>query len=190
MAKEDTLDLIHKAMFSLEPVKLSEENKQLLERMKATYTTWLENPMMSTTQLRNYMMTSFGLSRQAALRELNYVRTIMGDVTNASKEFWRYKVNHLADMAAQAAVAGDDRKAKALCKVAEIYIKNNRTDQEDGEKIPYDQIVPPQFEMSVDPEVAGVHADPTVMAKARRLQEKYLREISDAEYEEVKDGEE
>ena len=74
-------------------------------------------------------------------------------------------------------------KAKALQKIAESYIKNNRCDADDGERLPWEEIKPKDWSFSVDPAVAGVKVDPKLRERAAALKKKYLQEADAEEVE-------
>ena len=186
MPRNDKLDILHKYLFTTEEIKLSPSDKIMLERVKSAYTVWLDKPTLSEASMRDYLIANFKISKVQALQDLAYIRILLGNVQNAGKEFYRYKVNNLMDEAAVAAVAGNHAKAKSLTKIAEIIIKNNRCDQDDGEKMSYGDIVPVQWDMSVDPAIAGVNRSPEVMARAEKLRKKYMDEV--AEDIECEDG--
>ncbi|MDR2126624.1 MAG: hypothetical protein LBP63_07330, partial [Prevotellaceae bacterium] len=76
---------------------------------------------------------------------------LLGNVRNAGKEWHRHRVNSLLEKAAQMAIEGDVKEATALAKIAMALIKNNKLDMDEGEELPYDEIVPPAFEPSFIP---------------------------------------
>lgn len=176
MARKDSLDLISQALFD-SSVQLSEADLALMERLRDSYTFWLEKPTLTDTQMRDYIMTTHGLSRQQALNDLSRVKLLLGNVSIASKEFFRHKVNDILDKAFAAASSGQEKKAKALVKIAEGFISNNRTDQDDGEKLPFGDIVPKDLSFSIDPSVAGVKPVPGIEEKVAKLRKKYLDDI-------------
>lgn len=176
MSRNDSLDLISKALFD-DSVQLSEADQLMLLRLKDAYTFWLDKPLLSDSDIRDYLMVKYDLSKPQALNDLYRVKILLGNVTNASKEFMRHKVNTLMDEAYAAANAGFDKKAKALAKIAEIIIANNRTDQDDGEKLPFDQIVPKDYSYTLDPSIVGVKPDPSIKKKAESLYQKYAEDI-------------
>ena len=83
-------------------------------------------------------------------------------------------------------MAGDHAKAKSLTKIAEVFARNNRTEDNDGELLPWDKIVPKDWSLSVDPEVAGVKLQPGAVEAARRLRRQLLEEeTKEVSYEDV-----
>lgn len=172
MSKRDTLDTISQAL--LDPsVELNSEEMIIISRLRDTYTFWLEKPTLTDSNIRDYLMANHKVSKSQAYRDIGHIKMILGNIPVATKEFYRYKANHILDEAHTAAMAGNDKKAKALTKIAEAIAYNNRTNEDDGEKLPFDKIVPQDLSFSVDPQVAGVKIIPGVTDKAKRTLAKY-----------------
>ena len=178
MARQDTLDLITQALFSIEKRnELSEGDLKILERLRDVYTLWLDKPTLKDTDIRDYIMVNYDSTKSAAYTDIALLKTVLGNVPVATKEFYRYKANYILDQAHAAAVAGNDRKAKALTKIAEGIAYNNRTNEDDGEKLPYDEIVPKDLSFTLDPSAAGVKPVPGIVEKAKKLFKKYEEDI-------------
>jgi len=178
MARQDTFDLITQALFSIEKRnELSEGNMKILERLRDVYTIWLDKPTMTDADIRDYIMVNYESTKSAAYTDIALLKTVLGNVPVANKEFYRYKANYILDQAHAAAVAGNDRKAKALTKIAEGIAYNNRTNEDDGEKLPYDEIVPKDLSFTLDPSAAGVKPVPGIVEKAKKLFKKYEEDI-------------
>lgn len=185
MSRTDRYDLIYNAMFEPEAKsKLARADQELVNRVETTYSIWLEHPTYTELQIRDFLMTNFGVTKATACSDIGIIRMVLGSVQNASKEFYRYKANHILDLATIAAQAGDHQKAKSLTKIAEAYAKTNRLNIDEGEKIPWDKIIPQNFSFSVDPTHAGITVKPGSVERAKKLRRKLLEEdIIDVEYE-------
>lgn len=178
MARQDTFDLITQALFSIEKRnELSEGDLKILERLRDVYTLWLDKPTLKDTDIRDYIMVNYDSTKSAAYTDIALLKTVLGNVPVANKEFYRYKANYILDQAHAAAVAGNDRKAKVLAKIAEGIAYNNRTNEDDGEKLPFDQIIPKDLSFSIDPSVAGVKPVKGIRETAEKLFKKYDGEI-------------
>lgn len=176
MARNDSLDLVVRAMFD-SSVVLTEKDQQMMVRLRDVYTFWLSKPTLTDSNIRDYLMVNFGLSRSQAYNDIAHIKMVLGNVPVANKEFFRYKANHILDEAHNAAMAGNEKKAKALTKIAEAIAYNNRTNEDDGEKMPFDEIVPKDLSFTIDPTVAGVKVIPGMREKAMKLFEKYAEDI-------------
>lgn len=176
MPRNNSMDLVVKAMFD-NSVELSDNDRQMLVRLRDVYTFWLEKPTLTDSKIRDYLMVNHKISKSQAYTDIAHIKMVLGNVPVASKEFFRYKANHILDEAHAAAIAGNDKKAKALTKIAEAIAYNNRTNEDDGEKMPFDEIVPKDLSFTIDPTVAGVKEIPGMREKAMKLLKKYSDEI-------------
>lgn len=182
MARTERYDLFMRAILD-DNVPLTEAERAELRRLKDAYTYWLDKPLLSEKDIRDYLMAQHGLKKSQAYDDLVFIKLLLGNVSVAAKNWWRYKVNAILDQAVKAAEAGDTAKAKALEKIAECYVKNNRCDADDGERLPWEEIKPKDWSFSVDPAVAGVKPDPQLRARAAALKKKYLQEADAEEVE-------
>lgn len=178
MARSDSLELITQALFDAEKKQsLSVADLELLERVRDAYTFWLEKPTLTDTNIRDYLMANHAISKSQAYNDISIIKAVLGHVPTATKEFYRYKANHILDQAHAAAMAGNDNKAKALTKIAEAIAYNNRTNEDDGEKLPFHEIVPKDLSFTLDPSAAGIKPVEGLREKSKRLFEKYKEEI-------------
>lgn len=190
MARNDTLDIINAALFDKEKQdKLAPADRELLERIQTTYSFWLDKPTLTDANIRDYIMVNFGLSRSKAYEQISLLKMLLGSVPQASKEFYRYKANYILDQAHAAAIAGNDRKAKALTKIAEAIAYNNRTNEQEDIGLPFDEIVPKDQSFTTDPAVLGIVPQPGLREKANRLLKKYEEdfELDGREYDEYQE---
>lgn len=172
----DIIDAFTKAIENPK-YKLPPADQVRLDRLKAVFARWMENPLLTDSMMRDYIITSFGVGRIQAYNDIAVVKVLFGSAPKADKEFQRMRANRLLENAAAAAAAGDERQAKALTKIAEAIIKANRLDEPDGEDYPWEEIIPRDESFSVDPEVIGIKKVPGIEKKAAQLLEKYNREI-------------
>ena len=182
MARMERYDLFTRAILD-DSVPLTDLQREELTRIKDAYAYWLDKPMLAERDIRDYLVARYKMSKTQAYEDLTFVKLLLGNVTLAAKNWWRYKVNAILDAATRAAESGDTAKAKALQKIAESYIKNNRCDADDGERLPWEEIKPKDWSFSVDPAVAGVKVDPKLRERAAALKKKYLQEADAEEVE-------
>lgn len=188
----ETLDLMARKMED-DSIVLSAPQQAHFERLHDAYTHWLSNPLLSDNRMRDYMMAMHGISTNQAYRDLALIKLLFGSVALANKEQMRYKANYLYDAAAAAALAGNDKKAKALTKIADGIVKNNRLEDNEGEGLPWEDIVPVDMSLTMDPTVIGITPEKNIKAKAAKLLKQYIEDIDgpqtivipDAEPEEI-----
>ena len=172
----ETLDLMARKMED-DSIVLSAPQQAHFERLHDAYTHWLSNPLLSDNRMRDYMMAMHGVSTNQAYRDLALIKLLFGSVALANKEQMRYKANYLYDAAAAAALAGNDKKAKALTKIADGSVKNNRLEDNEGEGLPWEDIVPVDMSLTVDPTVIGIIPEKNIKAKAAKLLKQYTEDI-------------
>ena len=172
----DIIDAFSKAIENPK-YKLPPADQARLDRLKAVFARWMENPLLTDTMMRDYITTYFGVGRIQAYNDIALVKVLFGNAPKADKEFPRMRANRLLENAAAAAVAGDEKQAKTLAKIAETIVKANRLDEPDGEDYPWEEIIPRDESFSVDPAVIGIQKVPGIEKKAAALLEKYTREI-------------
>ncbi len=170
------LDLIFAKMED-ESISLTAAQQIRFERLNDAYTHWLSNPLLADNRIRDYIISRYGVTSRVAYQDIAIIKALYGKVPMANKEQMRHKANHLLDMAAAAALAGFDKKAKALTKIAEALIKNNRLEESEGEDFPWDEIVPKDISLSVDPSVIGIDPVPNIQEKAAKLLKQYNEDI-------------
>ena len=172
----ETLDLMARKMED-DSIVLSAPQQAHFERLHDAYTHWLSNPLLSDNRMRDYMMAMHGISTNQAYRDLALIKLLFGSVALANKEQMRYKANYLYDAAAAAALAGNDKKAKALTKIADGIVKNNRLEDNEGEGLPWEDIVPVDMSLTVDPTVIGIIPEKNIKTKAAKLLKQYTEDI-------------
>ena len=180
----DTLDAFANALANPN-FKLSPQSEVRLNRLKQIFCRWMENPMIRDIDMRNWIMDNFGVGRDVAYSDMNLVLRLFGSAPKAEKEFQRMRANRLVEKAAAAAIAGDDKQAKSLIKIAEVIVKINQLDQPDGEDYQWDQIIPKDESFSVDPEVIGIKKVPGIEEKAKKLLARYTSEIDNVDIQDA-----
>jgi len=170
---------------------LSESDRRLIERVETCYTTWLENPMMSEIQMRDFLMERFGIDRRMALDILNYTTMSLGNVNTAAKNFVKKKIDFILSKAYEYAEKGEIKQADVLTKIALAYGKTYNTSEDDIDlseirrNFTIEKVV-----ITADPSTLGIKIDGHERAETKRLLKKYNipeDDILDVEAEEVTD---
>jgi len=165
--------------------------RERITRLRVGYTFWYEFPTKTETDIRDHLMNEFGVVKSTAYEDIQIIKVLLGDIKNPSKEWIRFQVNAMLDEAYKMAEKQKDAKGMALA--ADKKGKYNMLDKPDAEPMPFDEIVPQQFEPTDDPTPLGLKKDPDIREKKRKMLEKYMDdiEIVDVPYDEmVKDGNE
>jgi len=172
----DLLDVLTQAIEN-PSMKLSTAEKDRLDRLRDLYAHILEHPLESRLQLRNYLMNRYDIGRAMAYQDIGLVTAVFGNVQMADKELRRFQANELLSKASAAAMAGDEKRANSLIKVAMAISKVNRLDENEGEQLPWDEIEPKDYSFTIDPAVIGIEKEPGIEEKSRKLLQQYTQEI-------------
>lgn len=160
------------------------ELKQLI-RYRDAFTQTLDNPWITDSQIRDYLINTYKISEVQAWRDLGNVRVLLGNVRNAGKEWIRYTVNQgLLEQYNAARKAGKYKEAiMALDKLG----KYNRLDKDELEELPFDKVIPVNWEATSDVTILGVKPMANKEEEIQKLYKKYLDEIEidDIEYQEI-----
>ena len=93
------------------------------------------------------------LRRVLAYSDLAIVKAMLPHLSQASRDFHRYRYNEMILETFQMAKKRKD--TKTMEKAASSYAKFNRVDLEDEQAVPYDLIVVQPFTATDDPSVLG-----------------------------------
>lgn len=198
MSKQDTLGLLHDNMFRKDE-SLTEKQKEMIRRYETAFTFWLDKPWISDKEVRNFLMSHYGISMSQAYVDIKNLQFLFGKVRNASKEWYRYMANELIKEAVSELedTDGDPELvgsavfiARTKIAAAEALVKINRLNKIDADPFDWDQIKLPEFEPTNDPVEAGILTGTTraeLSEKIRKMEEKYSTqiEIKDIPYEDV-----
>lgn len=189
--RKDSIELVANYLFTGGDGKksLSEDEKQLLERIELCYTVWIDKPMKSDIEMRNFIMNKFHVTRQVALKILNYTIYALGNVNTASKSFVKHKINHILTKSAKAAEIGDIKLSQALTKIALAYAKAFNTGEDDIDMSEIrNNFTVKKVVIVNDPSSLGVKTTGREREETKRMLEKYgvpEDEVLDIEYEEL-----
>jgi hypothetical protein len=182
--KKHIVDRIDEALFNPDSADLSLKEREILDRVRAAFTVWNDNPMKSDNEIRDFLMTTYGLSKSQAYRDLINVKLCLGNVSAAGKEWSRYRANMIIEDAYRSAVEGDHKRAKSLTLIASSLVKINKLDVDEGEQIDWSTVIPQRFEPVDDPQTIGLKPIPGLRARIDELKRKYINDMAvDVPYE-------
>lgn len=173
---------------ALDEDQLIEEHlaPQIIERvvrLRALYTYWCRFSSKSVREVVEHDMLQFKVGESQAYDDLTILKTIVGNLQESSKKFWRWRINQMLEEDRKAAKRDSDHRSVAA--IEKNFIKNNMTDKEDTPDMQYDKIVPAELEPTDDPTVIGIKRIPDLRGKIRKLLKKYDADIEYVEYEEL-----
>ena len=128
----------------------------------------------------------FNLGVTQAYADLSVIKALLPTLSQASRDFHRYRFNEMILETYQMAKARKD--TKTMEKAAASYAKFNRVDLEDEQAVPYEMIVVQPFTATDDPTVLGIKPIPNLQQKIDQMIKHYGAEtidIEDIDYEEA-----
>lgn len=188
MPAPTTLEICRKYLYA-EQELIPGHYQERIKRLRVGYSFWYEFPTKTEPDIRDHLMNEFDCSRRSAYEDIQIIKILLGDIKNPGKEWIRYQVNAMFDAAY--AMAEKQKDPKGMATAAANKAKYNMLHIPDSDPLPFDQIVPQQFEPTDDPTSLGLKKDPEIREKKRKMLEKYMNdiEIIDVPYEEmINDG--
>jgi len=171
------------------PVKFSDNELGIKQMYEDAFAKWITDPALSDTHITNLLINEYGRSKTQAWRDVAIIKSVLGDIKNADKEWQRYTVISMLKEAYELAKTKKDPKAMAMA--ADKLGKYTKLDKDDLDDIPWDEIVPPSFEPSADPQLLGIpdghKSAEEVLELKRKLKAKYIKSSSITEAEIIED---
>lgn len=158
---------------------LSPAEIEIKNRLATGFTLWVENPGFPDKEIISFLKDRFDISSRQAYNDLGNIKLMLGNVRNAHKEWYRHTVIEMAKETY--ALARRQKDTKAMAMALDKIGKYTRLDQVDAEELPWDQLIPPDFEPSNDITVLGFTRDPHVDERRKRAKRQHMQEFEDAE---------
>ena len=153
-------------------------------RLRAMYNWFISNPEAKDKEFVDESISRYDISKTLAYDDLKIVKSILPHLTEASRDFHRWKYNEMILETYQMAKKRKD--TKTMERAATSYAKFNNVNLEDEQSVPYDLIVVQPFTATQDPSVLGIRPIPNIEKKISDLIAKYRAEsldIDDIEFE-------
>ena len=181
-------DIVQVDLFSSEEVlreKYPDVSVERVLRLRAMYNWFISNPESKDKEFVDECLSRYGVSKTLAYDDLRIIKSVLPHITQASRDYHRWKYNEMILETYQMAKKRKD--TKTMERAATSYAKFNNVNVEDEQSVPYDLIVVQPFTATQDPSVLGIKPIPNIEQKISALIEKYRKEsmdIDDIEYEE------
>ncbi|MBD8349356.1 hypothetical protein [Dysgonomonas sp. HGC4] len=187
MRKETTLVLCHRHLYddvdTLEKEKISPQIINRIKRIRLIYTIWNDYPLKKDKEMRDTLVSMFGISQSEAYEDIKITKQLLGDINAASKAFHRFKVNAIFMEALD--LARIKKNPIAMIMAGDKYAKYNQLDKEDALEFPWDEIIPQQFVPTSDPSVIGIKPISNIQERIAAMKKKYEADIEYVDFEEI-----
>ena len=181
-------DIVQVDLFTSEEVlreKYPDVSVERVLRLRAMYNWFISNPESKDKEFVDECLSRYGVSKTLAYDDLRIIKSVLPHITQASRDYHRWKYNEMILETYQMAKKRKD--TKTMERAATSYAKFNNVNVEDEQAVPYDLIVVQPFTATQDPSVLGIKPIPNIEKKISDLIAKYRAEsmdIADIEYEE------
>ena len=180
---ERTQEYLFASEEEMKQARLPEPVRTRLFRIRDMYLYWLRTPRLTDGAVVQELQRKYKLSTTVAYDDVRLIKTILGNLNQATEDYYRWVFLQRAEEGFQMARTNND--PNAFARVLATYGKYTKLDKEKHEGPDYSMIVPQTFEISSDPEVAGFKKIPNVEEKARKIMAEF---IQDTDYEIVTDN--
>ena len=194
--KDTLLEKINTYLFAPQSETLlvfDKDEQDVVMRYRAAFTKWLAEPFLRDNEMINYLKTTFDIKEAQAYRDLSRIKSLLGNITVAGKEFQRHRATEMIlkgyDMASTAESNLEVKQAMAMIRAAEALVKVHKLDKEEMERIPWEDIIPLELEPTTDISVIGRKRIENLEELQRKLRQKYGSEPVDIPFTDVTDGE-
>lgn len=155
-------------------------------RLRELYNWVISNPDCKDKEFVDVAIGRFGISKTLAYDDLKIIKSVLPNITQASRDYHRWKYNEMILETYQMAKKRKD--TKTMERAATSYAKFNNVNVEEEQSVPYDMIVVQPFTATDDPTVLGIKPIPNIEKVIADMIEKYRAEsldIDDIEYEDA-----
>jgi len=155
-------------------------------RLRELYNWVISNPDCKDKEFVDVAIGRFGICKTLAYDDLKIIKSVLPNITQASRDYHRWKYNEMILETYQMAKKRKD--TKTMERAATSYAKFNNVNVEDEQSVPYDMIVVQPFTATDDPSVLGIKPIPNIEKVISDMIEKYRAEsldIDDIEYEDA-----
>lgn len=192
--KDTLLEKINTYLFAPQSETLQvfhKDEQDVVMRYRAAFTKWLAEPFLRDNEMINYLKTTFDIKEAQAYRDLARIKSLLGNITVAGKEFQRHRATEMIlkgyDMASTAESNLEVKQAIAMIRAAEALVKVHKLDKEEMERIPWEDIIPLELEPTTDISVIGRKRIDNLEELQRKLRQKYGSEPVDIPFTDVTD---
>ena len=189
MPQHNTLDVCRVDLFTAKE-ELEQRYPQVIVarvlRVREEYNWFVSNPDAKDRQFIEFAASRFGIVRSIAYNDLGIIKTLLPHLSQATRDFHRFRFNEMILETYQMAKKRKD--TKTMEKAASSYAKFNRVDLEDEQAVPYELIVVQPFTATNDPTVLGIKPIPRLQERIQELLHKYQAENIDIEYIEYEEA--
>lgn len=147
-------------------------------RLRAMYTYWVGKPSLADKAVVDELVKRFHVSLRTAYDDVRLIKICLGNLNQMTQDYYRWLFLQRCEEGFQ--MAREKQDAGSFARVLASLGKYTRLDRDEDKTPDYSQIVPQQFEISADPEVAGFKRIPDLDKKIEKMLAKFRMEAEEA----------
>ena len=185
MSKKQTYDICVQHLYDDvdKLTHLAPQVRERLLRIRSAYTLMNDFPSKADREIIQHIMSFSGVEKSAAYEDLRIIKDLLGSINRQTKDWHRFRFNYRNEKAYKMAELKNDPKTMDRCN--DTYGKYNQLDKDDVQRIPWEEIIPQNFEPTEDPTVLGIKPIPNIREKISAMKKKYGDDIQDVTYDEI-----
>lgn len=158
-----------------------------LERLRDMYNYWVSFPSKRDRDIVAELRKRYGLGDTAARDDLRLIKTLLGNMERATKDYHRYRFCQMITKAYEKADAANN--TRDMVAAAAQYAKYFQLDKDDERASIIDKVVPVRLTFTDDPTVLGFSRMPDFRKKIKEAKDRYFIETTEeVSYEEIDAG--
>lgn len=167
---------------------VSDKVVEIRRRRFSGFIYWLDHPDKNEKDVVDFIISIFGVSKASAYRDLQVVKSQVGNIKGTDKQFIRVELYENVKRVIKIAETAEN--FKQVFAGWGVIGKFCNLDKEEPEEMPWGEIIPPDFEPSSDVSILGLKPIKNVEKLKEKLKNKYLKDVVDVDFIDLdKDGE-
>lgn len=158
--------------------RIPQPMQERIFRLRSMYTYWVGKPSLADKAIVDELVRRYHVSIRTAYDDVRLIKICLGNLNQMTQDYYRWLFLQRCEEGFKMAREKSDPNAYA--RVLSSLGKYTRLDREDDKTPDYSQIVPQQFEISADPEVAGFKRIPNLDEKIDKMLAKFRMEAEEA----------
>lgn len=188
MAQQALIDVAHRHLFSdrdqMAKAGVPVATMEHLIRLRDLYNYWLTYPSKRDRDIVAELKARYKIGNTVAYEDLRIIKTLLGDLQKATRDYHRYRFNAMITKAYEKADA--DNNTRDMVAAAAQYARYNQLDKEDDRASVLDTLAPIQLIFTDDPTTIGIERMPNFRDKIKAMRDRYWVEATEyVDYEEV-----
>lgn len=153
-------------------------------RLRDLYNRMLAHPTSTDRSMVEHLCTAYGIGSTKAREDLRIVKSLLGNMQRASKDYHRFRFISMIEETYEK--ARDAENLTAMADAAGKYARYTQLDKPDEADLQLDTLRPQSLEFTDDVTTLGIARVAGIKEKKKRLLDKYMSDdVVDVKAEEI-----